>query len=83
MCSMVEYRRCWAGEATLAPEVGLEMQGAHSASWCEPLLQVALNVNAMMMCALIHASILKSGPEYVSDAEEADFMSRCRQFAIR
>lgn len=46
-------------------------------------LVVALNVNAMMMCALIHASILKSGPEYVSDAEEADFMSRCRQFAIR
>ena len=61
----------------------MERQGAHSASWCELLLQVALNVNAMMMCALIHASILKSGPEYVSDAEEADFMSRCRQFAHR
>jgi hypothetical protein len=43
---------------------------------------VCLNVNAMMMCGLIHASILKSGRAYVTEEEEADYIFRCREFAL-
>ena len=46
-------------------------------------LTVALEANAMVMCSLIHASILKAGRAYVSLQEEADFMTRARDFALR
>jgi hypothetical protein len=45
--------------------------------------QVLLEANAMVICSLIHASILKIGRSYVSSTEEADFMARARQFAAR
>ncbi|KAI7840230.1 hypothetical protein COHA_006012 [Chlorella ohadii] len=44
-------------------------------------LTVLLEGNAMVLCSLIHASILKSGRQYVSSQEEADFMARARHFA--
>ncbi|PRW59460.1 Calcium release-activated calcium channel isoform A [Chlorella sorokiniana] len=44
-------------------------------------LTVLLEGNAMVLCSLIHASILKSGRQYVSSQEEAEFMARARQFA--
>lgn len=46
-------------------------------------IQVLLEGNAMVLCSLIHASILKSGRQYVSSQEEADFMARARQFAAK
>jgi hypothetical protein len=46
-------------------------------------LTVLLEANAMVICTLIHASILKTGRSYVSSQEEADFMARARQFAAR
>ena len=45
-----------------------------------PAMQVLLEANAMVICSLIHASILKIGRSYVSSTEEADFMARARQF---
>ncbi|KAL4429616.1 hypothetical protein ABPG77_008665 [Micractinium sp. CCAP 211/92] len=44
-------------------------------------ITVALEANAMMLCSLIHASILKIGRTYVSSQEEADFMARARHWA--
>lgn len=46
-------------------------------------IQVLLEGNAMVLCSLIHASILKSGRQYVSSQEEAEFMARARQFAAK
>lgn len=46
-------------------------------------LTVLLEANAMVICTLIHASILKTGRSYISSQEEADFMARARQFAAR
>lgn len=37
----------------------------------------------MVICSLIHASILHIGRSYVSSPEEADFMARARAFAAR
>lgn len=48
-----------------------------------PARQVALEANAMMLCSLIHASILKIGRTYVSSQEEADFMARARHWAAK
>ncbi|KAI3435756.1 hypothetical protein D9Q98_001814 [Chlorella vulgaris] len=44
-------------------------------------LTVLLEANAMVICSLIHASILRTGRSYVSSQEEADFMARARHFA--
>ena len=38
-------------------------------------------VNAMVTTSLMHASILKTGKNFVSEEDEADFIFRCRQFA--
>ena len=46
-------------------------------------LTVAVEALAMVMCSLIHASILKTGRAYVSAEEEADFMARANEFAAR
>lgn len=35
----------------------------------------------MVLCELMHASILKIGRSYVSSQEEADFMAHARAFA--
>lgn len=45
--------------------------------------QVLLEGNAMVICALIHASILKIGRSYVSSQEEAEFIARARAFAAK
>ena len=45
--------------------------------------QVALQSCAMTNCGLILESILQAASEFVSDTEEAIFMSRCFQFAER
>lgn len=50
---------------------------------CLPPGQVLLEGNAMVLCSLIHASILKSGRQYLSSQEEAEFMARARQFALK
>eukprot|EP00210_Caulerpa_lentillifera_P002186 g2100.t1 len=44
-------------------------------------LTVGLMVNSMVTCSFMHASILKTGRKYVSEADEANFMFRCRHFA--
>lgn len=44
-------------------------------------ITVALEANSMVLCSLIHASILKIGRSYVSSQEEAEFMARARQWA--
>jgi calcium release-activated calcium channel protein 1 len=46
-------------------------------------LTVLLEANAMVICSLIHASILRIGRSYVSPSEEAEFMARARQFAAK
>ncbi|KAK9840263.1 hypothetical protein WJX74_006466 [Apatococcus lobatus] len=46
-------------------------------------LVVALSLNSMMICGLIHASIMKTGHDYVSEEQEAEFMASCRDFALR
>ena len=46
-------------------------------------VQVLLEANAMVICSLIHASILRIGRSYVSSVEEADFMARARAFGAR
>ncbi|PSC68395.1 Calcium release-activated calcium channel [Micractinium conductrix] len=43
-------------------------------------LTVALESCSMVLCSLIHASILRIGRGYVSSQEEADFMARARQW---
>mmetsp|Transcript_43813 Transcript_43813/g.78298 ORF Transcript_43813/g.78298 Transcript_43813/m.78298 type:complete len:384 (-) Transcript_43813:112-1263(-) len=43
-------------------------------------LTVVLMVNAFVSCSLVHASILKSGKKYVSEAQEADFIWKCHQY---
>lgn len=45
--------------------------------------QVALSFSSMVMCGLIHASILKMGRAFVTEEEEAEFIHRCREFALR
>ena len=45
--------------------------------------QVTLEANAMVICSLIHASVLKTGRSYVSVQEEADFMARARLFVAK
>ncbi|CAD7703857.1 unnamed protein product [Ostreobium quekettii] len=44
-------------------------------------LTVGLMVNAMVTTSLMHASILKTGKNFVSEEDEAEFIFRCRQFA--
>lgn len=45
--------------------------------------QVALQSCAMTNCGLILESILQAASDFVNDTEEALFMSRCFQFALR
>lgn len=45
-------------------------------------ITVALMVNSMVQCNLILAAILKNGKTYVSEAEEEEFMFRCRVYAF-
>lgn len=42
---------------------------------------VALMLNSMVTCNLILAAILKNGKTYVSEAEEEEFIFRCRKYA--
>lgn len=56
-------------------------EGVQLAFGLTTALTVLLEGNAMVICSLIHASILKIGRSYVSSQEEADFMARARQFA--
>lgn len=45
--------------------------------------QVGLSINSMSLCGLIHAAVMKMGKMYVSESEEAEFMRRCRAFALQ
>ena len=47
------------------------------------MAQVALSVNSMSLCGLIHAAVMKTGKMYVAESEEAEFMKRCREFALQ
>lgn len=44
-------------------------------------LTVGLMINSMVTTSLMHASILKTGKNFVSEEDEAEFIFRCRQFA--
>ncbi|CAD7700088.1 unnamed protein product [Ostreobium quekettii] len=44
-------------------------------------LTVGLMINAMVTTSLMHASILKTGKNFVSEEDEAEFIFRCRKFA--
>ncbi|CAL8469232.1 g8773 [Coccomyxa elongata] len=46
-------------------------------------LVVGLSINSMSLCGLIHAAVMKTGKMYVAEAEEAEFMRRCRAFALQ
>ncbi len=46
-------------------------------------LQVVLAVNSMSTCGLVHAALMKTGKMYVAESEEAEFMKRCREFALQ
>ena len=46
-------------------------------------MQVGLNAQAMVTSSLMHASILRSGKQYVDEEAEAEFMHQCVQFAAR
>lgn len=37
----------------------------------------------MSLCGLIHAAVMKTGKMYVAESEEAEFMKRCREFALQ
>jgi hypothetical protein len=41
---------------------------------------VALMLNSMVLCSFLLCSILRNGKTYVSEAEEADYLFRCRAF---
>ena len=45
-------------------------------------LTVALMLNSMVLCSFMLCSILRNGKTYVSEAEEADYLYRCRRFAL-
>ena len=42
---------------------------------------VALMLNSMVLCSFLLCSILRNGKTYVSEAEEADYLFRCRAFS--
>ena len=42
---------------------------------------VALMLNSMVLCSFLLCSILRNGKTYVSEAEEADYLFRCRSFS--
>jgi calcium release-activated calcium channel protein 1 len=44
-------------------------------------LVVALMLNSMVLCSFMLCSILRNGKTYVSEAEEAEYLFRCRAFA--
>jgi calcium release-activated calcium channel protein 1 len=41
----------------------------------------ALMLNSMVLCSFLLCSILRNGKTYVSEAEEADYLFRCRSFS--
>ena len=45
-------------------------------------LTVALMLNSMVLCSFMLCSILRNGKTYVSEDEEADYLYRCRKFAL-
>jgi calcium release-activated calcium channel protein 1 len=45
-------------------------------------LVVALMLNSMVLCSFMLCSILRNGKTYVSEEEEAEYLYRCRQFAL-
>ena len=45
--------------------------------------QVAVSINCMSVCGLVHAAIMKTGKLYVAEAEEAEFLGRARRFALQ
>ena len=44
---------------------------------------MVLAVNSMSTCGLVHAALMKTGKMYVAESEEAEFMKRCREFALQ
>ena len=44
---------------------------------------MALAINCMSVCGLVHAAIMKTGKLYVAEAEEAEFLRRARHFALQ
>ena len=43
-------------------------------------LVALLEINAMVMCTLLLTAVVRVGKEFVSEEEEAEFMSRCHTF---
>ena len=81
------YRALFTSEETLPRQATRSAFEAASALPCNgnplPYMQVALAVNAMSTCGLIHAALMKTGKMYVAESEEAEFMKRCREFALQ
>lgn len=71
----------WIGCMPVHASVCSRLLGCFDSHGAPLPVQVLLEGNAMVLCSLIHASILKSGRQYVSSQEEADFMARARHFA--
>ena len=45
-------------------------------------LTVGLMLNSMVLCSFMLCSILRNGKTYVSEDEEAEYLYRCRRFAL-
>jgi calcium release-activated calcium channel protein 1 len=56
------------------------MQQLKTGQQSERGVQVGLNAQAMVTCSLMHASILRSGKEYVGEEAEAEYMQKCQWF---
>ncbi|CAK0784313.1 hypothetical protein CVIRNUC_007517 [Coccomyxa viridis] len=63
--------------------VGSTLEGLDLAFGLTMAIVVALSVNSMSLCGLIHAAVMKTGKMYVAESEEAEFMKRCREFALQ
>jgi hypothetical protein len=46
------------------------------------VLQVGLETTCVVICTLMLASIFKTGQNYMSEEEEAEFMDKCRNYAL-
>lgn len=82
--------RAYAGSVWERASSAASLAGAGARLRLQPLMlagsaraQVALNAVSMTMCGLMLESILESASDFVSVAEEAHFIQRCREFAHR
>lgn len=50
---------------------------------CYCIMQIGLETISVVMCTLMFASIIKTGQHYISEDEEAEFLDKARNFALK